>query len=179
MRVLTGESVDAAVKILNGVKDEGPNAIVLATDSEPDSCSDPNLDTPAGLEVARQLSFNAVQHAFKAQITTFVISVGNQVGQDHLRDVANVGQGLAVDVDNMNRFYLGGACHGQPARLFPCIRLSTLARARREASIARFRSSGRVLRRALCAGGEARRGATAARHLAGELAPRIQLISDT
>jgi hypothetical protein len=38
--------------------------------------------------------------------TTYVISVGNEVGQDHLRAVANAGQGLAVDVDTTNRFYL-------------------------------------------------------------------------
>ncbi|MEI9935646.1 MAG: vWA domain-containing protein [Pseudomonadota bacterium] len=102
----TGESVDAAVKILDGVTDEGPKVIVLATDGEPDSCSDPNPSNAAGSEAARQLSVTAVQNAFKKQISTFVISVGNEVGQDHLRAVANAGQGLAVDVDAMNRFYL-------------------------------------------------------------------------
>ncbi|HEY3256980.1 MAG TPA: vWA domain-containing protein, partial [Polyangiaceae bacterium] len=102
----TGESVDAAVKILDGVSEEGPKAIVLATDGEPDSCADPNPVNAAGSEAARQLSVSAVQNAFKKQISTFVISVGNQVGEDHLRAVANAGQGLAVDVDTKNRFYL-------------------------------------------------------------------------
>ena len=102
----TGESVDAAVKILDGVNEPGPKVIVLATDGEPDSCADPNPATEAGSEAARQLSVTAVQNAFKKQISTFVISVGNDVGQDHLRAVANAGQGLAVDVDTMNRFYL-------------------------------------------------------------------------
>ena len=101
----TGESVDAAVKILAGVKDEGPKVIVLATDGEPDTCADPNPDTQQGRDAARQLSVSAVQNAFAAQITTFVISVGKEVGEEHLRAVANAGQGLAVDVDNMNRFY--------------------------------------------------------------------------
>jgi len=102
----TGESVDAAVKILDGVTEEGPKVIVLATDGEPDSCADPNPANAAGSEAARQLSVTAVQNAFKKQISTFVISVGDDVGQDHLRAVANAGQGLAVDVDATNRFYL-------------------------------------------------------------------------
>lgn len=101
----TGESVDAAVKILDGVKDEGPKVIVLATDGEPDSCTDPNPKSMTAQDAARQLSVSAVQNAFKKQITTFVISVGNEVGEAHLRAVANAGQGLAVDVDQMNRFY--------------------------------------------------------------------------
>ncbi len=101
----TGESVDAAVGILDKVTEEGPKVIVLATDGEPDSCADANPKSMAGLEAARQLSVTAVENAFKKQITTFVISVGNEVGEAHLRAVANAGQGLAVDVDMMNRFY--------------------------------------------------------------------------
>ncbi len=42
----------------------------------------------------------------RSRFSTFVISVGNEVGQDHLRAVANAGQGLALDVDTTNRFYL-------------------------------------------------------------------------
>lgn len=102
----TGESVDAAVKILQGVTDPGPKVIVLATDGEPDSCTDPDPDQGSpGAEAARQVSVTAVTNAFQAQVTTFVISVGDEVGEAHLRAVANAGQGLAVDVDQMNRFY--------------------------------------------------------------------------
>jgi len=101
----SGESVDAAVKILEAVQEEGPKVIVLATDGEPDSCVDPDPNNAAGREAARQVSVTAVTNAFQKQITTFVISVGDEVGEDHLRAVANVGQGLAVDVDNMDRFY--------------------------------------------------------------------------
>ncbi|HYQ45338.1 MAG TPA: vWA domain-containing protein [Polyangiaceae bacterium] len=102
----TGESIDAAVKILDGVTDPGPKVLVLATDGEPDSCADPNPGDAAGHDAARQLSVTAVQNAFQKQISTFVISVGNEVGKDHLRAVANAGQGLAVDVDMTDRFYL-------------------------------------------------------------------------
>jgi len=102
----TGESIDAAVKILDGVTEEGPKVIVLATDGEPDSCADPNPGDQMGHDVARGLSVSAVQNAFTKQIKTYVISVGNDTGQEHLRAVANAGQGLAVDVDTTNRFYL-------------------------------------------------------------------------
>jgi hypothetical protein len=80
--------------------------IVLATDGEPDTCADPDSGEQSVRDAARALSVSAVQNAFAKQITTYVISVGNQVGQDHLRAVANAGQGLAVDVDTTNRFYL-------------------------------------------------------------------------
>src|SRR6478609_6538267 len=102
----TGESIQAAVKMLDAVTDPGPKVLVLATDGEPDSCADPNPGDDKGHDAARQLSVNAVQEAFQKQISTFVISVGNEVGKDHLRAVANAGQGLAVDVDMTDRFYL-------------------------------------------------------------------------
>jgi hypothetical protein len=102
----TGESIDAAVRILDGVTDPGPKAIVLATDGEPDSCADPNPADQKGHDAARALSVAAVQKAFAKQISTFVISVGDDTGRDHLRAVANAGQGLAADVDTVDRFYL-------------------------------------------------------------------------
>ncbi|HEY0469213.1 MAG TPA: vWA domain-containing protein [Polyangiaceae bacterium] len=102
----TGESIEAAVKLLDGVTEPGPKVLVLATDGEPDSCADPNPGDAAGHDVARQLSVSAVQNAFQKQISTFVISVGDEIGKDHLRAVANAGQGLAVDVDATDRFYL-------------------------------------------------------------------------
>src|SRR6478735_4430486 len=102
----TGESVDAAVKILDAVSEPGPKVIVLATDGEPDTCADPDTGDEKVREAARALSVTAVQNAFKKQISTYVISVGNEIGEDHLRAVANAGQGLAVDVDATKRYYL-------------------------------------------------------------------------
>ncbi len=101
----TGESVDAVVKTLSAVTDPGPKVIVLATDGEPDTCADHNNDAPGSAVAAQQLSVTAVQNAFASHITTFVISVGNEVGEAHLRAVANAGQGLAVDVDTTPRFF--------------------------------------------------------------------------
>lgn len=102
----TGESIEAAVKILDGINEPGPKAIVLATDGEPDTCEDPDPGDQKGRDAARALSVSNVQNAFTKQIKTYVISVGNEVGQDHLRALANAGQGLAVDVDMMARYYL-------------------------------------------------------------------------
>jgi hypothetical protein len=58
------------------------------------------MDNMAG----RQLSEDAIQAAYDAGIQTFVISVGDQVGEDHLRRIANLGQGFPAD-DATERFY--------------------------------------------------------------------------
>lgn len=98
----TGESVEAAVPALTGLDPvlyPGRKVIVLATDGEPDLCENGN-DERGG----RERSVAAVEAAFTAGVTTFVISVGDQVGEDHLRELANLGQGLPAD-DPMDRFY--------------------------------------------------------------------------
>jgi hypothetical protein len=59
----------------------------------------------------------AVQEAFDVNIRTFVISVGNDVGVDHLRQLANVGQGFPAD-DPTDRFYVATA----PATLAAALR---------------------------------------------------------
>jgi hypothetical protein len=98
----TGESLEAALPALTSLDPvlyPGRKVIVLATDGEPDLCEDGD-DEMGG----RERSVEAVQAAFTAGVTTFVISVGDQVGEDHLRELANLGQGLPAD-DPMDRFY--------------------------------------------------------------------------
>jgi hypothetical protein len=98
----TGESLEAALPALTGLDATlypGRKVIVLATDGEPDLCA--NGDDEEG---GRERSVAAVQAAFSAGVTTFVISVGNQVGENHLRQLANLGQGFPAD-DPMDRFY--------------------------------------------------------------------------
>jgi hypothetical protein len=98
----TGESVEAAVPVLTGLDPAlfpGRKAIVLATDGEPDLCSNGN-DEMGG----RTRSVNAVTAAFAEGVTTFVISVGSDTGEAHLRQVANVGQGYPA-ADMTDRFY--------------------------------------------------------------------------
>ncbi len=98
----TGESIEAAAPALLALDPmlyPGRKVIVLATDGEPDLCADGN-DEVGG----RQRSVDAVTAAYTMGITTFVISVGSQVGEAHLHEIANLGQGLPAD-DPMDRFY--------------------------------------------------------------------------
>jgi hypothetical protein len=98
----TGESLEAALPALTGLDPvlfPGRKVIVLATDGEPDLCDNGNDE-----EGGRERSVAAVGAAFTAGVTTFVISVGDEVGEDHLRELANLGQGFPAD-DATNRFY--------------------------------------------------------------------------
>jgi hypothetical protein len=98
----TGESLEAALPALTGLDATlypGRKVIVLATDGEPDLCADGDDE-----EGGRDRSVAAVQAAFTAGITTFVISVGDNVGENHLRELANLGQGFPA-ADPMDRFY--------------------------------------------------------------------------
>jgi hypothetical protein len=85
----TGQSIDAVVKKLVPYAEPGPKIIVLATDGEPDTCeqADPQSD------LAKTVSITAAQDAFKKGIKTYVIAIGNEVGAQHLQDMANAGVG--------------------------------------------------------------------------------------
>jgi hypothetical protein len=99
----TGESVAAIwpkIQALDPVTFPGPRVMVLATDGEPNLCGNPNNSLREG----QQASEMAIQAAYEAGIPTFVISVGDEVGEEHLRRIANLGQGFPAN-DMMNRFY--------------------------------------------------------------------------
>jgi hypothetical protein len=83
----TGESLEAVATSLSALDFEGPKAIVLATDGEPDTCETPNP------QEGQPESLAAAAFAFEEGISTFIISVGNEVGADHLQEMANVGVG--------------------------------------------------------------------------------------
>ena len=87
----TGESLAVIAGELAMFNEPGPKAIVLATDGEPDTCAEPNPQNGQAEVIA------AVQAAFADEISTFVISVGTEVGADHLQQVANAGVGKDVD----------------------------------------------------------------------------------
>ncbi len=80
----------------------GPKFIVLATDGDPNTCDD---NSAAAAMQGRQASMDAISAAKAAGITTYVISVGEDVSRDHLREIANIGQGYPAD-DPMDRFYV-------------------------------------------------------------------------
>jgi hypothetical protein len=92
----TGASIVATTAILQQVTQAGPKIIVLATDGEPDSCTipDPANDTERAATALE--STDAAEAAFNAGIETYVISVGDQVGEAHLQDMANAGKGLPI-----------------------------------------------------------------------------------
>jgi hypothetical protein len=100
----TGDSIDALVSIIQSdpPPSDGPTIIVLATDGEPDTCEQPNPQNGQAEAVAAATAAHAVG------IETFILSVGDQVGEPHLQDMANVGIGLAEDGSQGNApFWVG------------------------------------------------------------------------
>jgi hypothetical protein len=95
----TGESLDAVWQQLDALDVPGRKYIVLATDGEPDTCGVPNP------QEGQPESLAAAQAAFAAGIETFVISVGGDVSEMHLQEMANAGQGVQMGDPNAP-FYL-------------------------------------------------------------------------
>lgn len=89
----TGEAVDAVAAKLKADTWPGTKAIVLATDGEPDTCDAPDPNTGDNLITARQLSVDAVTRAHDAGILVYVISVGADISDAHLTDLAKAGGG--------------------------------------------------------------------------------------
>lgn len=87
----TGESLAAVAQQLAAFEAEGPKGIVLATDGEPDTCAQPNP------QEGQPEALDAAALAFELGITTHIISVGDDVGADHLQQMANVGVGKPPD----------------------------------------------------------------------------------
>ncbi len=87
----TGESLAAVAVQLADFAADGPKGIVLATDGEPDTCEQPNP------QEGQPQALAAAEQAYELGITTYIISVGDDVGADHLQEMANVGVGKAPD----------------------------------------------------------------------------------
>ncbi|MEM9459318.1 MAG: vWA domain-containing protein [Myxococcota bacterium] len=95
----TGESLVAVTEQLVAFEKEGPKGIVLATDGEPDTCMAPNPNNGQGV------ALDAATAAFAQGITTYIISVGDDVGADHLQQMANAGVGKAPDDPDPAPYY--------------------------------------------------------------------------
>jgi hypothetical protein len=94
----TSESLSAVTKELASYAEPGPKAVVLATDGNPDNCK--NLDdnnSPDGGASSKALVIKAAEEAFAQGISTFVISVGDEISEQHLADLAKAGRGGAAD----------------------------------------------------------------------------------
>jgi hypothetical protein len=87
----TGESLMMVASALDAFAEPGPKAIVLATDGEPDTCAQPNP------QEGQPESLAAAQAAYDLGIQVFVLSVGTDVGEEHLQQMANVGIGREPD----------------------------------------------------------------------------------
>jgi hypothetical protein len=95
----TGDSLAAVAEQLALMDLDGPRAIVLATDGEPDTCEQPDPQQGQAESVA------AAQAAFEAGVETYVISVGDEVSDAHLQQMANAGVGLAPQGPQEAEFY--------------------------------------------------------------------------
>lgn len=89
----TGESISAVLGRLDELVPErsatSPTFFVLATDGEPDLCDD-----GAALDEGRARSVAGAMEAYGLGINTYVVSVGDEVAETHLQDVANAGVGM-------------------------------------------------------------------------------------
>ncbi len=100
----TGEALEVLTARLTDIPDPptDPILFVLATDGEPDQCSELNPQRGQARSVA------AAEAAFEAGIRTFVISVGQGVVSDeHLQDMANAGLGRGAGDDSAPFFVAG------------------------------------------------------------------------
>ncbi len=95
----TGESLAAVAELLADFAQDGPAGIVLATDGDPDTCAAPNPNN------GQQESLDAATTAFGEGITTYIISVGDEGGADHLQQMANVGVGKLPDDPDPAPYY--------------------------------------------------------------------------
>jgi hypothetical protein len=90
----TGESIELITADLLDDMWEGEKVMVLATDGEPDTCALREPMTEQETDMVRGVAVDAVGAAYAAGIRTFVISVGPEVAEEHLQDLANAGQGV-------------------------------------------------------------------------------------
>jgi len=87
----TGEALSATAAAMASLGGTGPKAIVVATDGEPDTCAAPD---PDGQPAAQAMAVAAARAAHEQGIETYIISVGDDVSDAHLQEMANAGIGL-------------------------------------------------------------------------------------
>lgn len=84
----TGESLAVVAGALAMDNAPGEKYVVLATDGEPDTCEQPDP------QEGQPESVMAAQDAYANGVSTFIISVGEEISEAHLQDMANAGQGV-------------------------------------------------------------------------------------
>jgi hypothetical protein len=99
----TGAAINEVLDLLESAPDPStdPTIFIIATDGEPDTCSQPNPQEGQDEAIA------ATERAYVAGIRTFIISVGSGVSDAHLQDMANAGLGRGAG-DPDAPFYRAG-----------------------------------------------------------------------
>ncbi len=103
----TGASLDAVVELLLDDTEAGRKIIVLATDGLPDSCEIPNPANRDESDITEGEAIAAAQNAYSNGVPVYVISVGDDVGDAHLSEMANAGQGFDLDDPDGAEYYMG------------------------------------------------------------------------
>lgn len=85
----TGDALEAILDGLLAVPDPDPDPtiFILATDGEPDTCEQPNPQNGQAEALA------AVARAYRSGIRTYLVSVGRDISEAHMQDMANAGVG--------------------------------------------------------------------------------------
>jgi hypothetical protein len=95
----TGAALRDATAKLAALGGSDPQHMILVTDGEPDSCATPDP------QCGQDESIAALQAAFGMKIGTSVIGISSDVSARHLQDLANAGQGQAVQAPDMTYMY--------------------------------------------------------------------------
>lgn len=88
----TGDAIWSVLERVTNVPDPDPDPtiFVVATDGEPDRCEE--LNPQNGQEEA----VTSVEDAYNEGIRTYIISVGEEISETHLQDMANAGLGYGA-----------------------------------------------------------------------------------
>ncbi len=87
----TGAAVQQVTRDIQAAARKGPEVMLLVTDGDPDTCQQPD---PQG---GQQEAIDAVVAAHAAGIDFYVLGVSSDISGDKLQQLANAGQGKAVD----------------------------------------------------------------------------------
>ena len=87
----TGEAVLEALDWLDQDATPGPRYLVLITDGEPDTCSQPDPQN------GQQEALQAAREAHERGVEMYVVGVSLDVGVSHLQQMANVAQGVRAN----------------------------------------------------------------------------------
>jgi hypothetical protein len=88
----TGESIQAAIGVLQAFTEAGPKHILLVTDGEPDTCAVPDPQGGEGDAIA------AAQAAHATGIKLTILGVSNDIALSHLQRMANAGAGQPLEL---------------------------------------------------------------------------------